>query len=709
MRAYLFLKSRGLFQVALATLALSVVGVLAVSDASPAAAADDLTCSATAQDDQIALEWSASDQAPTVHVRQVLADGSTKWRLTTEATTASLPDFAFGIDAEYIVRYRLDDGVQDIPCETGATPPPPPPPGTPECIQVELGGDEAYLTWEDFGGSRYAVRRGTTASSSWVSTVTATGATVAAGQTYVVRSNGVETACEVLLDLDDDPDFECSLLPRFTTLMRLTWSDDGDARHQVRSVNVAAFEDQFFRNGSNNLTDVPVGPLYFIRRDSGDTPCLPTAADGTPLSPCVISDQPRSVHLNATDCDALTSLIEANVFPADPNPCNTLLGCNDRAVTQISLDLNGAPVPSAVGDFSALRSLTLENATGTVPQSIENSDLFKLSIGGSVEIPDLSNLGRLVDLEFSGSVPSSNVDTLSAKNVVVTDLNGSIPASLATIEGIKRLTISASDATTIPAELTVDTLQELRVSGSQVTGSLPELNAVRILDLSDTAVSGSIPASYATSALRELSLANTSVSGTLPDFGQTRNLTVLDVGNADLSGPIPASLGQSTSLVTIDLGGNDLSGSIPGELADIDTLRNLDLRKNELTGRLPAEFSNLDENFERLDLSGNNISGTIPSSWGSLAGNPCCDGFSRFEIDLADNEIVGPLPTFSGSEIVFFDLRNNRIEGDITDAAAYGLANDINFRWTGNSCLTVNNASVRADLDAEQPGWDSCD
>ena len=702
------------FLSALGAALLVVAGVVAVASSAPApatAAELDLGCSATTVDGNVLLEWTASEESPSVNVRQALDGGETKWRLTTTATTAELETFAFGQDAEYLVRYRLDAGVQDVSCEEGVAPPPPPP-AVADCIQVEIGGDEAYLSWEDFGGSRTAVRRGTVDASKWVVTVEGNSATVAAGETYIVRSGGQDVACEQLLDVDADPDFSCSLLPRFTTQMQLVWSDDGEGSHQVRRVNLAAFEDEFYRTGRDNVLDVPVGPLYFIRRDTGDTPCLPTV-DGESVAPCVIADQPRSVALDAADCAALTDLIGASVFPDVDNPCNVLLRCVDRQVTALELDLGGGAVPDAVGDLTGVRSLVLRNASGTLPASITGLDLYELTIGGSVDLPDMSALGRVNDLRFEGSVPADNLDTLDAKNVVVAELNGPIPAELGTIQGIKRLTIAALDETVIPQGLIVDTLRELRVSGAGVTGSLPELNGLQVLDLSNTSVSGSIPDSYATSSLRSLALAGTDVSGQLPDFGQARKLTSLNIGNADLTGVIPSGLGSSTSLVRIDLRGNALTGEIPSELADILTLRSLDLRKNQLTGELPASFGSLSGDFGRLDLSGNGLTGTIPASWGALAGTNLRDGFSSFEIDLADNGLVGPLPEFTGEEILVFDLTGNALEGDITQAAAHGEANDINFRWAdgegGNNCLTVTDADLAAALDAAQPGWDRCD
>ncbi len=712
MRLHKFTQRR--FLSALGAALLVVAGVIAITSSAPApaiAAELDLGCSATSVGDDIFLEWTASEESPSVNVRQALDGGDTKWRLTTTMTTAELEAFAFGQDADYFIRYRLDAGVRDVPCEEGVAPPPPPP-AIAECIQVEIGGDEAYLSWEDFGGSRTAVRRGTVDASKWVTTVEGNSATVAAGESYIVRSGGQDVACEQLLDVDADPDFSCSLLPRLTTQMRLVWSDDGEGSHQVRRVNLAAFEDEFYRTGRDNVLDVPVGPLYFIRRDTGDTPCLPTV-DGEPVAACVIADQPRSVALDAADCDALSDLIAAGVFPDLANPCDVRLRCNDRHVTALELDLDGGAVPAAVGDLTGVRSLALRNASGTLPASIVGLDLYELTIGGSVGLPDMSALGRVNDLRFEGSVPADNLETLSAKNVVVADLNGPIPVELGTIDGIKRLTVTALDATTIPQGLIVDTLRELRVSGADVTGSLPELNGLQVLDLSNTGVSGAIPDGYATSSLRSLNLADTDVSGQLPDFGQARKLTSLNVGNADLSGVIPSGLGASSSLVSIDLRGNGLTGEIPAALADIPTLRSLDLRKNQLSGELPASFGSLSGEFGRLDLSGNELTGTIPASWGALAGTNLRDGFSNFEIDLADNELVGPLPEFTGEEILVFDLAGNAIEGDITQAAAHGLANDINFRWVdgdgGNNCLTVTDPAVASALDAEQSGWDRCD
>ncbi len=145
---------------------------------------------------------------------------------------------------------------------------------------------------------------------------------------------------------------------------------------------------------------------------------------------------------------------------------------------------------------------------------------------------------------------------------------------------------------------------------SQLSGSLSDnignLQQLKVLSLSGTAISGEIPRELATlKKLTHLFLAYNQLSGVLPEtISECDNLKFIQLRNNRLNGAIPANLGDLTELEIIDIANNNLDGIIPASLGELSQLRILDLSNNQLVGPVPSTLSNL-EGITRFDISGN--------------------------------------------------------------------------------------------------------
>ncbi|KAL5978322.1 hypothetical protein ACLOJK_029439 [Asimina triloba] len=153
---------------------------------------------------------------------------------------------------------------------------------------------------------------------------------------------------------------------------------------------------------------------------------------------------------------------------------------------------------------------------------------------------------------------------------------------------------------------------------SQLSGSFPDFpreNALRILKLSRTGFSGSLPDSFRNlSHLTQLNLYNNNFNGQIPpldssksigDHGGLRDLEVLDLGSNSLYGTIPFYLFTLPSLKKLYLDGNQLEGELPEFSNTSSTIEVIYLSHNKLHGRIPISIFGF-RRLRRLSLSGFN-------------------------------------------------------------------------------------------------------
>ncbi|KAL5545958.1 hypothetical protein UlMin_005645 [Ulmus minor] len=147
-----------------------------------------------------------------------------------------------------------------------------------------------------------------------------------------------------------------------------------------------------------------------------------------------------------------------------------------------------------------------------------------------------------------------------------------------------------------------------------------------------------------------LSLPSANLRGPLEALSPLDQLRLLDVHNNRLNGTI-SPLANCTNLKLLYLAGNDFSGEIPPEIFSVKGLLRIDLSDNNIRGDIPDGFSRL-RSLLTLRLNNNMLSGKIPDLSSSLS--------DLKELNLTNNELYGRLPegmlkkfgeiSFSGNE-----------------------------------------------------------
>ena len=352
--------------------------------------------------------------------------------------------------------------------------------------------------------------------------------------------------------------------------------------------------------------------------------------------------------------------------------------------------------------YTALTALQLggQSLTGTIP------DMF----GGMTALTtlDLSNNA------LSGTLPASafalclesgvSCNFGGGSNAVVlnTSALASLPASTQTIslDGVPWGVSSVTGVLPNLATLTALTSLVIRNQGSTLAGTIPDvfggMTALANLDLSNNALSGTLPASAVVQCFRSGSCSfgggsnavalNTSALASLPASTQTISLDGVPWGVSSVTGVLPnlATLTALTSLV-IRNQGSTLAGTIPDMFGGMTLLTNLDLRSNSLTGSLPQSLIRLClKPGVTCYLGGSNnflTSNILPALplnitsfagfWGiTLAAMPDLSSFTSLtSINLYSAGLTGTIPSWFSrlTALQSLELSSNALSGTIPD------------------------------------------
>ncbi|KAG0619080.1 hypothetical protein M758_4G114700 [Ceratodon purpureus] len=338
--------------------------------------------------------------------------------------------------------------------------------------------------------------------------------------------------------------------------------------------------------------------------------------------------------------------------------------------------------------------------TGTVTRDIHKlTSLASLELGNNAfrgPLPTLQGMANLTLAEFFGnnfeSIPTDFFDGLVSIRVISLTLN---PLN------DWRLPSSMNDA--------ASTLEEFYAWGCGLVGELPSylgtMPALKVLDLHNNFLSGSVPASFKNSGIQLLGLYNlydrrpTGLTGGIDFVGGMANLRELILSGNSFTGPVPDGIVNATGLTSIYLDGNRLVGRLPQGLSALPNLDWVDLYGNYLSGELPPFGSGVHVNTTlpgqnstfcgdrgvrcstKVDalldfLAAVDFPQEIATSW--VGADPCapvlwtgvsCNPFTSdvISIDLRNSSLAGTLSPSLGSlkSLAVLDLSGNALTGPI--------------------------------------------
>jgi len=251
-------------------------------------------------------------------------------------------------------------------------------------------------------------------------------------------------------------------------------------------------------------------------------------------------------------------------------------------------------------------------------------------------------------------------------NLTHNNVRGYLPGELGALTDLRVLDMGQNGLTgSIPSSLADLPLTTLYLGDNDLTGVIPtELGEVKTLSrlyLDRNIFRGGIPAEFANlENLELLGLHENYLEGPLPDMSKWTKLRALYADDNELSGTLSPSIGALTHLVDLRLSGNRLYSSIPPEIGNMASLQELYLQQNSLSGSLPSEMSELTQ-LREMQLYDNRFEGSIPPNMFANLGD--------LEVLYLDhNGLTGPLPASWGcQELRHLYIQSNRLESSIPE------------------------------------------
>ena len=248
-----------------------------------------------------------------------------------------------------------------------------------------------------------------------------------------------------------------------------------------------------------------------------------------------------------------------------------LMGAPAMRVLDVSHNRLEGPLPPEVpggGYSSALRVFAAADnrLTGALPAAL-------------CAAPALRHLDVSANA-LGGALPGdalAGAENLRLLNLSLNALTGPMPGAEPANDGV-------GGAEETPEELAARLGLPPGVAAHTRRGSLARLRALRVLDLSNNRLSGTLA----------------------PSLAELGALRILSIATNALTGSVPGGIKRLTALTELDLSGNALSGDFPEEaVAALTRLTALDLSRNELGGTLNYAALERLTDLRRFSAQGN--------------------------------------------------------------------------------------------------------
>ncbi|CAF1700222.1 hypothetical protein HID58_052001 [Brassica napus] len=137
----------------------------------------------------------------------------------------------------------------------------------------------------------------------------------------------------------------------------------------------------------------------------------------------------------------------------------------------------------------------------------------------------------------------------------------------------------------------------------------PYSRRVTGLSLPSLSLRGPLTSLSSLDQLRLLDLHDNRLNGTVSPLTNCTNLGLVYLAGNDISGEIPKEISSLKRMIRLDLSDNNIRGVIPREILGLTRILTIRLQDNELTGRIP-DFSQVSSLLE-LNVSYNELHGKV--------------------------------------------------------------------------------------------------